>query len=288
MSSNPISDAQNLPPPPPPKKGKTNNGKAAAAVVAATNNNENAFAALAARVAELENNYVSKEELENNYVSKEEHEKTQEELSIVKARVDHSAEALAPATQYALMETAISTFVSPVIPSSFILPKDKDKVSYAVSLVCRVVLTSFLFPDKTPTFSWQGPSRMTGKNKSVVLRHGLVGLVSFIDSQDDFDLVTWDPQARHDFLHNGRFLDAYYGTPKKRRTDSSDPSYSVTKKDVKEKRTKYTENASSLGVNVPMTVAAAVALVVTALEVKSIEVDANFVDETVKGINHLI
>jgi hypothetical protein len=287
MPSRNCEDAQNQLPSP--KKRKTNSGEAvpdaseqAAAATATANaavdptiaNNPTAFDRLKSELYE---------EMEKKFVSKEEHGALKEAHGALKARLDSFTEALAPATQHALFETAIYEFVSKAIPLNW--KHDEDKIKYAVSSVCSSVLTIFLVPveQKPVSFSWQGPSlrRISEPLVLSLVLHGIAGLAVFIQSQDDFSLLTWDPIERNSVSHNRKYLDSVFSTPTQKKS-ADEPSFSEKKQQVKEARKTYTDKVSSIAI--PSTIDDAVSQVVKTLDGKSILVLRSVKEQIIKGL----
>ena len=144
-------------------------------------------------------------------------------------------------------------------------------IQHYIARVCATILdylysTTDTGDNQRNPFQWQGPSRTDrAKNEakfgiSTVFPHnsvlplvliGLQATVRYIKTTDLDTLMEWFPGSRHGVAHNGRFLDALYQTPTKPRPrnagePSAEQTYSATKRDVKEKRKQFKDEASGV------------------------------------------
>jgi hypothetical protein len=120
-----------------------------------------------------------------------------------------------PATKYALLETAIYTFVEFGLRNY----RSVDKIKYPASTLANHVLTLLLSGDVSESkFGWLGPKNSQIGNDGyngglfVVGLQVLGALVAFIENEHTSkeDLEDWPPE-RNVVAHNGEFLKALYG-----------------------------------------------------------------------------
>ena len=174
---------------------------------------------------------------------------TQKELEELKGRLNNIASVMgniasvmAPASIYALMETAVYDSIDDSFESKF----DRSVVERAkcgVTKVCSLVLEAFL--NKNPQLlenkNWSGPGVevFPKNNRLPVIIQGLRGLCTFVDKADKEDILCWSVEKRNGLSRNGTtHLDCLYKTPEK---EKSTLEYNATKEKVKVMRSQFKE-----------------------------------------------
>jgi hypothetical protein len=119
--------------------------------------------------------------------------------------------AFKPATKFALMETAVYTFVRVSQQHEHLLPKIQDSASSLASCVLTLLLSEDDGPKSKSQFDWGQPNI---KDFDAAARHGvgleaLGALVAFIENEHIYkaDLKDWQ---RNLVTHGGMFLDSLY------------------------------------------------------------------------------
>jgi hypothetical protein len=140
---------------------------------------------------------------------------TDQDLQGIRAAFD-------PATKYALMETAVYTFVEVGLQKSGWVDKcqhpevdsEVDKIQYAASPLASRVLTLLLSGKPPKKYNWSGPNKsIIGTGDLFVVGLQVLGaLVAFIENEhtSQADLKEWPPE-RNVVAHNGKLLDALHG-----------------------------------------------------------------------------
>ena len=146
--------------------------------------------------------------------------------------------AFAPATVFALMETAVYNSIDDSI--------DRD-VKHGVSSACSLVLE--VLANNDPTLLRNEDSRLkswrAGKKKEQrlpLMVQGIHGLLAFIGKADEGDIQGWPPKDRNGLSHNGIYINAMYKTPEK----PIGGDYTATKEEVKSKTVYFADEAKNV------------------------------------------
>jgi hypothetical protein len=145
-------------------------------------------------------------------------EKTEDKQKETDQSLQGIRAAFDPATKYALMETAVYTFVEVGLQKSGWVDKcqhpEVDKIQYAASPLASRVLTLLLAGEPPKKYNWSGPNKsIIGTDDLFVVGLQVLGaLVAFIENEhtSQADLKEW-PSERNAVAHNGKLLDALHG-----------------------------------------------------------------------------
>jgi hypothetical protein len=149
-----------------------------------------------------------KERLDEN---DQRHDENDHLLDEIDQRLDGIVAAFEPATKFALMETAVYTFVRVSQQHEHLLPKIQDSASSVATCVLTLLLSEDDGPKSKSQFDWGQPNI---KAFDAAARHGvgleaLGALVAFIENEhiSKADLKDWQ---RNLVTQGGMFLDSLY------------------------------------------------------------------------------
>jgi hypothetical protein len=183
-------------------------------------------------------------------------------------RFDGIVSAFGPATKYALMETAVYTFVEGLL-------------QYPASSTANCVLILLLSEKKNPRFSpfaWRG-TKMDAATKLVVGKQVLGALVAFIEDEHITEAFLKDcPPERNVVAHNGVFLDSLYDPGVRGRGEPG-----VTAAQVKVMRDNFVEKRKAFKADIDLE--AGLEKVVAALEGKGLAANARGKRAALKLLN---
>jgi hypothetical protein len=192
---------------------------------------------------------------------------TDQRFREINERLDGIVGAFGPATKYALMETAVYTFV-------------EDLFQYPASLAAKCVLRLLLSENKNPhsRFMWKG-AKMDAATKLVVGKQVLGALVAFIEDEHITEACLKDwPRERNVVAQDGVFLDSLYDPGVRGRGEPV-----VTAAQVRAMRDKFTEKRKAFKADIDLE--AGLEKVVAALEGKGLAANARGKRAALKLLN---